>query len=56
VRRGTRPNPRTTATTGATLSPIPIDAIRDMRDPLYYPEALAAVGTKFARVKRIAGV
>ena len=30
--------------------------IRDMRDPLHYPDALAAVGTTFARVKRIAAV
>ena len=33
-----------------------IDEICDMRDPLHYPDALAAVGTTFARVKRIAGL
>jgi len=27
-----------------------------MRDPLHYPDALAAAGTTFARVKRIAAV
>jgi len=31
-----------------------IGEIRDMRDPMHYPDALAAVGTTFARVKRIA--
>jgi len=33
-----------------------LEAICDMRDPLHYPDALAAVGTTFARVKRIAAV